>query len=322
MKITKEKLRQIVLEEAVKLEEGQIASTLASVLLPGSGEYGQGAYASNIRDKKMEQRVYERTVLPYKQAYYDIGKEYGISPNLIAGIMMDEDIRRYPDFEGAYSQFGDIFPDIPYGETARKLLAPGKRPAVGMGSTKISGILTDLAQNINPITGEPWLDLDKLIPHTYKAGTTRDDYFGRTGVHPSLLSDAGMAEEVSEWLKKPENAIRVVAARLAYDKERFQRLTGRDLTDQELATGYSAHKKTDTDKNYTASDRGNLAVAMGSEWLKPDVEVEDWWPGEDAHKEVEVEEPSRSSIYDDVSPGAFFESVILDMIKGAIKELL
>ena len=145
MKITKAKLRQIVLEEAVKLEEGQLASDIASALLPGSGEYGQGSYASKVRDKEMEKRSFERSVKPYTQSYYNIGKEYGISPELIAGIMMDEDIRRYPDLKSSIEQAGDVLPSlqgIPYASTLLKKL--GKRPAVGMGSLKLDSIIKDV----------------------------------------------------------------------------------------------------------------------------------------------------------------------------------
>tara|TARA_R110000744_G_scaffold148012_1_gene261076 strand:+ start:70 stop:1035 length:966 start_codon:yes stop_codon:yes gene_type:complete len=321
VKITKAKLRQIVLEEAVKLEEGRIASTIASALLPGSGEYGQGAYASNIRDKEMEQRVYERTVLPYAQTYYDMGREYGISPNLIAGIMMDEDIRMYPDPGQSIQQVADWWADIPgddAGEegTFRNMVAGSKRPAVSMASTKLSSIIKDLAQNINPKNGEPWIDLDELI------GPSVGGHLSPMQRGNSYFA-TGRAEEVSEWLKKPENAIRVVAARLAYDKERFKRLADRDLTDQELATGYADNKKTPLDGDpkdgdYTSSARGDLAATMGSEWLKPEVEVPEVKVAENPEEE-DLDFPAMAIDGDKVK---IPEGIILDMIKGAIRELL
>lgn len=350
MKITKAKLRQIVLEEAVKLEEGPMAGDIASAVLPGAGEYGQGSYASNLRNKEMEKRVYERTVKPYAQTYYDIGREYGISPDLIAGIMMDEDIRRYPDLWQSAQQAGDWWADIP-GDSGpehrgdddipagastqetgfvRGALAGDKRPAVGMSSTKLSSIIYDLAQNTNPKTEKPWIDLEKQLP---------GDVWWRPGWFA-----AGTAEKVSEWLKKPENAIRVVAARLAFDKERFERLADRELTDQELATGYSDHKKTPAeddrkDGDYISSGRGRLAVTMGSEWLKP--EVMPVITGITDAPEVKVADEFGNVGYEDAlvwapepeeedldfpaieaARAGIPEGVILDMIKGAIRELL
>ena len=307
MKITKEKLRQIVLEEAIKLEEGQIASDIASTLLPGSGEYGQGAYASNIRDKKMEQRVYERSVLPYAQAYHDIGKEYGISPNLIAGIMMDEDIRRYPDLVSTVQQAADFVPDftwLPGGPQLRDLVLGDSRPAVGMGSLKLDSIIKDLAQNINPATGAPYIDLNKELGL-------------KPGVKPAKDVYSGMANEVEEWLQKPENAIRATAARLAYDRDRFAS-KNISLTDQELATVYSDYQPSGS--SFKASDRGDLAVTMGNDWLKPDVKVEDWWPGMDPHAQMPEEEEDFPAT--EAARVGIPEGVILDMIKGAIKELL
>ena len=308
MKITKAKLRQIVLEEAVKLEEasvGQsIASKVASLLLPGSGEYGQGSYASSLRNKEMEKRVYERTVKPYAQTYYDIGKEYGISPNLIAGIMMDEDIRRYPDLKQSFQQGADIFADIPGDDvedtgSLRQKIAGQKRPAVGMGSLKLDSIVKDLSQNTNPATGQLYIDLNKEIGPE--------------------ASEEGLAGKVNQWLKKPENAIKATAARLAFDRDRFN-AAGRELNNQELATVYSDYKPSDS--AFSAADRGNLATTMGGEWLKPEVKV----------PEVKVADEFGNVGYEDALVWApepedgdrvkIPEGVILDMIKGAIRELL
>jgi hypothetical protein len=399
MKITKEKLRQIVLEEAIKLgkvvlnewdytaslpparggtlerppdpdpddfnlidtiadagkDVGEFASdtyeagkdaVVKGVTDLAGGEFFQEDYgldAQNPRDMDMENRVYQRIVEPHLDTYKNIANDYGISPELLAGVMMDHDIRMYPNVEEGIQQLYDyvpVFRDIespvlhagfilggpgleiinqlipadmlykgspakPFNITparvmmvadeinkylqgedvvgGQKMGTPAKGGSIGTGSIKLDSIITDLSVKINPKTGKPWIDLDKELGIT----NARDE--------------ANITSLVARWLLKPENSIRAMAARLAFDKHRFKnpgkdkngvQRKSIDLTPEQLASGYMRFRH--TGKQYNPGARPKLALEMGRHWLNPQAGGEPaWWPHQ---SQEEIKEAVRAAL--------------------------
>jgi len=263
MKITKAKLRQIVLEEAVKLgkvalnewdytaspppafdeepdpDDFNLIDTIAAagervgkfasdtyeagkdavkdVAVRGAtnlmgGEFGQDSYGLDGGERDIEgieDRSYQRRVAPHLETYSNLAGEYDINPALLAGLMMDHDIRQYPDPRQAAEQAFDYWPvirDLP-------VISPSV-PFVQAGDKVIDQLAKHGANEIIAAKREKYQAEKDEKDHLSALGMLVDDEGPRPSaeeVHPSIgyfqnWKDMSPEQQKLYLRKKPQPA--------------------------------------------------------------------------------------------------------------------
>jgi len=94
-------------KDAVKDAAVKVATDLAG------GEFGQDSYGLDGGERDIEgveNRSYQRRVAPHLEVYNSVAEEYNINPSLLVGLMMDHDIRQFPNRKEAGEQVFDYWP--------------------------------------------------------------------------------------------------------------------------------------------------------------------------------------------------------------------
>jgi len=183
-------------KDAVKGAAVKVATDLAG------GEFGQESYGLDGGERDIEgieNRSYQRRVAPHLETYSNLAEEFDINPALLAGLMMDHDIRQYPNKREGAEQIFDYLP------VARDTYTPTvSAPLAIVGDFMIDREAKKKANKIIATKREKYQAEKDEKDHLIALGMLVDDEGPRPSaeeLHPFIGDDQNWAEMSPEQQK-------------------------------------------------------------------------------------------------------------------------